>query len=370
MRLTHLEADQIRNLKQVTLPLSAGLTIIAGRNGQGKTSLLEAVYLLATGRSFRTRRLDEAIAWDGGPLRVAGRCSGRAGEVDLAVVVGSTGRRLLANGAEVELRSYLGRLDVVDLTAERMEAIRGGPAERRRFLDRGIVGLRPARLRLLTEYRHVLGQRNALLRRGRALDAAGPGQLEVWDQRLCEAAAALHDERRRYTERLAASLSAVASLLPIGAEDLVVHYRPSPPAAATEPPDRLPEVLGRVLERDRARDQELRHTAAGPHRDDLAIELRGIDLRRYGSAGQVRAAMIALKMAKLAMLREERGEAPLFLMDDFDSDLDEVRMSAVADALHRGGFQTLLASSKETPLTRNGVPFTELRVDDGAARAA
>jgi DNA replication and repair protein RecF len=370
MRLTHLEADRIRNLKQISLPLASGLTIVAGRNGQGKTSLLEAVHVLATGRSFRTRRLDEAVAWEGGPLRVAGRCSGRAGEIDLAVLVGDSGRHLMANGVERDLGSYLGRLDVIDLTAERMEALRGEPAERRRFLDRGIVGLRPARVRLLAEYRRVLGQRNALLRRATRLDGAVVAQIEVWDQRLCETGGALHGERRRYAERLGSQLAALAADLSVGAEEVAVQYRPSPAEAAVEPPDRFPDVLSRSLERGRGRDVELGHTAVGPHRDDLAIELQGVDLRRFGSAGQVRASMIALKLAKMVLLREERGEAPLFLMDDFDSDLDEVRMSAVADALHHGGFQSLLASSKEAPLARMGVPFTKLRVDGGAARAA
>jgi DNA replication and repair protein RecF len=101
----------------------------------------------------------------------------------------------------------------------------------------------------------------------------------------------------------------------------------------------------------------------------MRVELEGADLRSYGSAGQVRAAMISLKLAKLSLLREERGEAPLFLMDDFDSDLDEARAKAVAEHLHEGGFQTLAASSKENLIGQLGVSFSRLRMDEGVARA-
>ena len=178
MWLQDIEADRLRNLKAVSLSLPGGLSVVTGRNAQGKTSLLESIYLLATGRSFRTRKLEEMISHEGGPLRVAGNFSCRVGRSKLAVVLDEGSRHLLADNCEQEPASFIGRLDVVDLTGERMNVVRGAPLERRRFLDRGVVGLRPDYLKEIAEYRRVLAQRNALLRRGRGR----PEELDVWDE--------------------------------------------------------------------------------------------------------------------------------------------------------------------------------------------
>ena len=149
MWLNEIEADRLRNLKTVSLSLPSGLSLLSGANGQGKTSLLEAIYLLATGRSFRTRRADELLAWEGGPLRVAGVVTSRIGRLGLKVIMDGEARSLLVDGVEQPLGSFLGRLDVVDLTAERMRVLRGAPDERRRFLDRGLVCLQPPFLRVI-----------------------------------------------------------------------------------------------------------------------------------------------------------------------------------------------------------------------------
>jgi DNA replication and repair protein RecF len=339
MWLTRIEADRLRNLKAVALDLPAGLTLVTGKNGQGKSGLLEAIYLLATGRSFRTRQSDELICWDGGPLRVAGRVTGRLD---------------------------IGRLDVVDLTGERMRVLRGAPEERRRFIDRGIVGLHPAYLLSLGEYRRVMQQRNALLR------GAGGGrlsELEAWDERLVSAATELHRRRREYAVLLASTLGEIGRRIFADDQELTIRYRPSPAETGETGPDGFAESFARQLGRTRKRDLEIGHTCRGPHRDELLVELDKIDLRRYGSAGQLRASMIALKLGKLSLLHRDRGEAPLFLMDDFDSDLDEGRASAVAGFLEGGGFQAVVATSKEELAGRLGVPFEGIRMDGGKARA-
>jgi DNA replication and repair protein RecF len=289
--------------------------------------------------------------------------------VEVAVAMTGEGKQLLVNGAKRGLEAFLGRLDVVDLTASRMAVLRGGPEERRRFLDRGVVGLDPALLSVLGEHRRVLQQRNALLRRGfRVSDASA--QLDAWDERLRAAARQLHLERRRYVERLAAEVASIGpELLPDGVAPRLT-YRPSPPELESIPEDRFDEVFAERLARCRGRDRELGYTSEGPHRDDLRVELEGVDLRRFGSAGQVRAAMIALKLGKLSLLREERGEAPLFLLDDFDTDLDDARMEALAGHLRGAEFQTVVATSKEEVIDRIGGAALRIRMEDGVARAA
>jgi len=369
MHLTSLEADRLRNLKVVSLRLPEGLTLVTGRNGQGKTALLEAIYLLGTGRSFRTRRLDELVSWQGGPLRVAASVDHRQGDNRLTVVVDDNARSLLVDGEEQDLVSFIGRLDVVDLTAERMAVLRGAPPERRRFLDRGIVGLRPAFLRTLGEYRRVLQQRNALLRTAHSDRQLHAAQLDVWDERLVQAAGELHRRRREYAVRLAGELGEISRLLLDNGAQLGLEYRPSPCQARDAEPARFEEVFAEALARGRGKDLALGHTFQGPHRDGLGVDLDGVDLRKFGSAGQVRAAMIALKLGKLSLVRKDREEAPLFLLDDFDSDVDEGRATVLARYLRDGGFQALVATSKEAMAERLGVSFMKIRMDAGVARA-
>ena len=367
MRLKTLEADRIRNLSAVSLEMPEGLTLLSGRNGQGKTSVLESIYLLSTGRSFRTHRNDELIQRAGGPLRVAARISHRLGETELGVVMEPQTRRLLVDGSEADLPTFLGRLDVVALGSERMRVLRGGPDERRRFIDRGVVGIDPAFLRSLGEYRRLLSQRNALLKAARGSGTV-PGELGAWDERLAASAAVIHGRRRAYSARLASSLGeAVRVLFPDG-EKLRVRYDPSPRGAVELDPSGYEAFVREALERHHRRDLAFGFTGDGPHRDDLVAELDGVDLRRFGSSGQIRAAMVALKLAKLIVLSEERSETPVFLMDDFDSDLDDVRTAALAGYLHGGGFQAVVALSKETLAEGIDVPFRRVRMAAGTAR--
>ncbi len=369
MQLTTLKVDRFRNLKEIDLALPRGLTLVSGGNGQGKTSLLEAAYLLGTGRSFRTRRFRDLVAWNDSPLHVVGRVSSRKGETELSVAADSGGdRQLFVNGALRGIESFLGRLDVVDLSAGRMGVLRGGPDERRRFLDRGIVGLDPAPLRIIAEFRRVLQQRNALLKRGPG--GGGSSELDAWDDRWVAAARELHLQRRDYARRLGDEIGSIAPGLLSDGQVLRLRLRPSPPELEEAAEDRLAAVLADRLARCRGRDLELRHTSEGPHRDELLVELDGVDLHRFGSAGQVRAAMITLKLGKLSLLRAERGEAPVFLMDDFDTDLDEARMAAVIDHLADAGLQSVVATSKDTWAGRIVAAELKLRMIEGEAQAA
>lgn len=369
MRLARLEADRLRNLRGVEVELPAGLSVLIGRNGQGKSSLLEAIYLLATGRSFRTRRQEELVCKDGGPLRVAGRVEGPHGLTKLTVVMADGERSLLVDGEPHELDAYLGRLDLVDLTAPRMDVLKGGPADRRKFLDRGIVGVDPSYLREIGEYRRVLAQRNALFRGEGARDLSlQSAQLDVWDERLAEAGSVLHRRRREYAMELATHLGAAErALFPEGGE-IRLHYRPSPKASEDKDPAAFTETFLDALRAGRSRDRMLGYTHGGPHRDELLVELDGSDLRKFGSAGQIRAAMIALKAAKLAIVTEAHRRTPLFLMDDFDTDIDEPRARALAEFLHAGGFQAIVATSKPGLAQSLPVDAATLHVSGGEVR--
>jgi DNA replication and repair protein RecF len=357
--LRALQADRLRSLRTVSLELPPGLTVVSGRNGQGKTSLLEAIYLLATAHSFRTRLAEEIVERSGGPLRVGGTLEGLPGPRTLGVVIDQGQKRLWVDGVERDLDGFLGCLDLVALAGDEVRVLREGPQARRRFIDRGLAGLRPSYLRDAAEYRRTLAERNALLRRRRS---GGPepaaSEMDAWEERLSQVAVRIHRQRREYILRLATlSGGAERALFPDG-ETLTLRYVPSPPD----------EDLCEALNRSRRRDLALGFTAVGPQRDDLEIALDGHDLRVFGSAGQVRAAMVALAAAKLELLREDRRESPLFLMDDFDSDLDEIRVHSLIQFLREGGFQTLLATSKDGVVDRLGSEISRIRLEAGKVR--
>jgi len=371
MWLRALNADRLRNLRAVAVELTAGLTVVTGRNGQGKTSLLEAAYLIGTAHSFRTRKLEELVGRNGGPLRLSAEVAGLTGDHTLGLVIDQGARRLFVDGAERPLEGFLGRLDLVALPGEAMRVLREGPEGRRRFIDSGLVGIRPSFLRDLRQYRHVLAERNALLRRRPS--RSGPSandEMASWEERLATIAMRVHRQRREYVTGLASRLGpAERALFPEG-EELRIGYRPSPAGTAEADPASFATVYGRALAQSRSRDLALGFTAQGPHRDDLEVSLAGEDLRRFGSAGQLRAAMIALCAGKLGLLKDQRQESPLFLMDDFDSDLDEARTRSLVEFLREGGFQALLATSKDGFVDRLGFPFPRIRMEGGLARAA
>jgi len=371
MWLHELHADKLRNLKSVALELAAGVTIVTGRNGQGKTSVLEAIYLAGTARSFRTTRVDELIARDGGPLRVSAGIRALAGPTTLGVVVDSGERHLYVNGTERPIEEFLGRLDLVALPTDSARILRDGPEGRRRFVDSGIVGVRPGFLSDLGEYRRVLAERNALLRRSQSGARPSLGaSLDAWDERLALSAARIHRQRREYVVELASRLGPAERMLLPEDEGIVLRYKPSPQESGADDASRFEATYRRTLETGRRRDLALGFTSEGPHRDDVETTFAGNEIRRFGSAGQLRATMIALCAGKLSLLKERHRESPVFLMDDFDSDLDESKVRSLLDFLREGGFQALLATSKAGFLDTLGFSLPMIRMEGGLARAA
>lgn len=369
MWLRRLEVDRLRNLQAVDLKLPPGLTLLQGRNGQGKTSLLEAIYLLGTARSFRSRRIEELIPWTGGTLRVKGQLESAQGESDLGFWLDETGRRLAVNEVDKPFDEFIGRLAVVDLTGDRIRLLRDGPEERRRFLDRGVLGNDNHYLYQLGEYRKQLQQRNALLR-GHRQEGAVLNQLEAWDTGLVMAGEAVHRARRDYADRLAVEISEAARVLFPDGQELSLRYRPSPTPKPDEEKVEFKDLFKKRLIQSRQRDFEVGHTSVGPHRDDLRIQLDDIDLRKFGSAGQLRASLIVLKLGKMALLKKDKGEDPLFLMDDFDSDIDDVRATALVGFLRDGGYQAIVATSKDglaEGLGKKISDFHRIRVEGGQA---
>jgi DNA replication and repair protein RecF len=330
MIATALTVRDFRSYEAADVRLGAGLTVISGRNGAGKTNLLEALYFACTGRSCRTANERECVRF-GAPLtRLELRCEDAHERHALSVgFQPGEAKRLKVDGADVErLTDSAARPLVSVFLPDRLELVLGAPALRRSHLDQVIAALWPARAATRRAYSAALAQRNALLAGIRA-GRAGRGSLPAWDAELARHGVALMADRAATVERLAPRFAAHAAGLGLEGE-VELRYRPRSKAAAAA------GLAAELAERVDS-DVERGFTGHGPHRDDLAFRREGRELRAFGSRGQQRLGLLALLLAEREELASERGAPPLLLLDDVMSELDATRRERLTTLLRRGG---------------------------------
>lgn len=354
MILQRLACTGFRNLEPTEVELAPGTTLLLGDNGQGKTSFLEAIGVLATTRSFRRARAPELVAHGESSFHVRGTVESHGGKTDLAVTHEGGRRTTWMGRAQVELAEYVGQLVVVAITQVHAGIVRGSPQDRRDFLDRGVLGIRPRYLRSLSAFRRTLKQKNALLRRNGG-GSAQVAELEAWNERLAGEGAELVVRRREYVRDLRRLLEELGPAFlpvsePLSVELLDVCRKDEGLTEAVEAgeiPDRedVAALLARRMDELKAREIAAGQSLTGPHRDELVLQTAGQDLRKYASSGQQRNALLALKMAEVELFRQGRGESPVLLVDDIDTEIDPTRLSTFLE--HAGGrAQTLITSSK------------------------
>jgi DNA replication and repair protein RecF len=336
MRLERLEVVDFRNHERASVELPAGVSALVGPNGVGKTNLLEAVGYLATLGSHRVGQ-DAALIRAGASsavIRAAVQRAGRRLLVDLELRPGS-GVRGRVNGAPVpRARDLLGVVRATVFAPEDLGLVRGDPEERRRFLDTLATQRLPRYHGSRQDYDRVLRQRNTLLRSaGGRLPASALATLEVWDEKLASAGAEIWSERLRLVAALTPRVELAYQLL-AGRDDVVdVAYVSSVAGTAGLDPDpaKLAQALRERLVADRAREVERGITLSGPHRDDLALAVRGLPARTHASHGEAWSLALALRLGSHQLLAEE-GEEPVLLMDDVFAELDRQRRDRVAEA--------------------------------------
>ncbi len=310
MWVESLSLRDVRNIRAIEITLSPGLNVFVGENAQGKTSLLEAVGLIARGRSFRSDDAQAMIRRGASGLRAAARTRHAQQQSELAVEIGAAGRQFQVDGRAVAPREYRGRLEVAVYSSARLRLIQGSMKERRAFLDRGAAALWPSYQHALRGFERALQQRSAaLVRRS--------GDLDAWEERLSALAGELRVRRAEYARRLTRAME--GGYRPHG-ERYAVTLDPAPLPAPASEAARLREEL-----RARRREEQLAgRTLVGPQRDK--VELR-VDRQAAAevSSGQARSLLLALTLATLAVYREERGTDAVALLDDLDSELDDGR---------------------------------------------
>ena len=387
MRLRSLTLDQFRSYRHCELRLEAGLTLVLGDNAQGKTNLLEAIYLLAATRSPRAASDGELIAWTAPAppvARVAGAGTGADGEVEVEVAIAArldaggrvlvsksgaplVSKRVRRNGIAKRAGDVMGAIPAVLFTTLDIEIITGSPGARRRFLDFTVAQSDRAYARALSRYDKAVSQRNALLKRI-VKGEASPEELGPWDSAVVEDGGTIIEGRAVAVEELGRSAPAHQRRLASEREEtLALAYAPALGERSLETGAgvegaraALREALGAL----RARESGAGTTLAGPHRDELLLTLDGHAAGAYGSRAQQRSLALALRLAEAELLRSRLGEEPVLLLDDVFSELDGHRQEAVAEAAARAE-QVVLTSANPEHVPAGLSPVARYRVAAG-----
>ncbi|HSM84150.1 MAG TPA: DNA replication/repair protein RecF [Nodosilinea sp.] len=359
MYLTHLSLRHFRNYGQQQIDFAAPKTILVGDNAQGKSNLLEAVELLATLKSHRTSRDRDLVQQDQPLAQVSASVRRDLGVADLSLVLRQAGRRTATlNGEKLRRQlDFLGALNAVQFSSLDLDLVRGGPGERRDWLDTLLIQLEPVYAHILSQYNQVLKQRNALIKKsfgddsvssfsqdsGEAAAAIDTTELALWDAQLATLGTRVIRRRARAIDRLAPIAHQWHQAISGQREDLRIHYQPNVPMLADDPQVIQASFLEKIQHRAIA-EQHQRTSLVGPHRDDIEFAINNTPSRQYGSQGQQRTLVLALKLAELHLIDEVIGEPPLLLLDDVLAELDLNRQNQLLEAI-QDRFQTIITTT-------------------------
>lgn len=375
MYLKTLQLRQFRNYQVATVNLCAPKTILVGNNAQGKSNLLEAVELLSTLKSHRVSRDRDLVCEGASEGKIAANLESATGTVDLALTLRTQGRRTYAvNGESLRRQQdFLGVLNAVQFSSLDLELVRGAPDRRRSWLDSLLIQLEPVYAHILQQYNQVLRQRNALLRKFRTLEsevwspesdsastalessyfgASALGsklktqnstELALWDVQLATAGSRVTRRRARVLKLLAPIAQAWHTSISGVGEALELRYAPSV-SLEHDDPDWVKQAFLEKIQQRRIAEQHHGTTLVGPHRDEVEFTINQTPARAYGSQGQQRTLVLALKLAELKLIEEVVGEPPLLLLDDVLAELDPYRQNQLLDAI-QDRFQTLITTT-------------------------
>jgi len=338
VRVLRVSLRDFRGYEAAEIDLGPGLTVITGPNGAGKTNLLEGLYFGCTGRSCRTTNEREVVRFGQSTTRVVVTTDGDDGRHQLTVgFTPGEPKRMHADGAAVErLLDVTGRPLLSVFLPDRLELIKGTPSVRRAHLDQFVAAMWPARAVTRRAYAQSLAQRNALIARLRA-GAGSRSSLVSWDRQLAQHGIALMADRAAAVQEICERFAAITQALGLDGEPQLA-YRPRSRATGAE-------ELAAELQARTDSDLERGFTGHGPHRDELATQRAGRELRAFGSQGQQRIALLALLLAEREAIGERRSSPPVMLLDDVMSELDLTRRRALVDLLRGAGGQSVITAT-------------------------
>ena len=331
MYIESIQLKNFRNYESLQVEFDRGTNILYGNNAQGKTNVLEALYLCGTTKSHKGSKDKDMIRFgqEESHIRMTIRKESGSYRVDMHLKKNKA-KGVAVNGLPIRKAAELfGVINLVFFSPEDLSIIKNGPGERRRFMDFELCQLNRLYLAELAGYNHILNQRNRLLK-DIAFKPELRDTLEVWDAQLVNYGVRIIEKRDAFIQELNVLVGEIHKNLTGGLETLEVAYEPSADAKS----------LAGIMADNREKDIRMRLTAAGPHRDDLCVMANGIDLRKYGSQGQQRTAALSLKLAEIQLVEKNTGDTPILLLDDVLSELDSTRQQYLLDSIRN--IQTMI----------------------------
>lgn len=331
MVIKSLELSDFRNYDSLSLNFSNGTNILYGDNAQGKTNILEAIYVCSTTKSHKGSKDKEIIQLDKeeSHIRILIENKYTAHKIDMHLKKNKT-KGIAINGVPIRKSSELiGLTPVVFFSPEDLSIIKNGPSERRKFIDMELCQLDKIYLYNLTKYNKIINQRNNLLKQI-CFNRELMDTLCVWDIQLMEYGLKIIERRNQFIQQLNDIIFQIHRKLSGEKEDLLIQYEPNIEASHLE----------KKLKQSLERDINTRTTNVGPHRDDISFFIKGIDIRKYGSQGQQRTSALSLKLAEIELVKKVSGDTPILLLDDVLSELDRKRQNYLLDSIHN--IQTII----------------------------
>lgn len=330
MRLNSLQLVNFRNYDNLHLQFDKKINLLVGKNGQGKTNIVESIYMLSFGKSFRTNKDKEIIKFESENLYVGGDYSKQHTNGMVEVAIGKNKKGIKVNKIHIKkMQELLGNINVVIFSPEDLRLVKEGPKERRSFIDKEISQIMPKYYSYLTSYNKILFQRNQLLK-SKHIDS---DLLDVYDESLAKYGSYIYILRRDFIKKIADISRNMHEKLTDSIENLLITYKNQINICDE---DNTTTVYNKFLDKltsNRNHDIETRTTKYGLHKDDLNIFINDLDVRLYGSQGQQRTASISLKLSEIELINNEVGEYPILILDDVFSELDETRQKLLVDNL-------------------------------------
>lgn len=360
MKLETIQIRSFRNITEAELSFGDRFNIIVGKNAQGKTNLLESIFLLGTMKSFRMGRNGDLISYGAACSHIRGRGFRDSVRREIALSIMESGKKAFIDGKPVvRLSDFFGNLNMVVFSPEDISMARGLPEVRRRYLDRAVFSGDTGYLAIHHEYYRTLKNRNALLRLGER------DGLAAWTERLAESGARLMVKRESFTEEICGILAEFYRGIAGAGEEALIRYR-----SRLDTRDRSVAALARSLRDtlEKRIPEELRRgtTLAGPHRDDLECLLNGKPLNHHASQGEQRSFILALKMAEIEYLKSRWGNPPLLLLDDMTSELDRDRNGNFMRFLKEKEMQVFITTTGLDNINLSGISnYSTFPVHDG-----
>lgn len=345
MIVRSMALSNYRNYDGLELDTNHQVNLFVGRNAQGKTNLLEAIFVLALTKSHRTAKDKELIGWDAEQAMLRASIERKYGACQLELSIAKQGKKAKLNGLEQrKLSGFIGSLNVVMFAPEDLEIVKGGPSIRRRFLDMEIGQVQPSYLYHLQQYQKLLVQRNNLLKQMWDDKTSGTKMmLEIFNEQLVEHGVKIVKKRKQYLKKLQVWAEQIHAGITNGQEQLVIGYQPSFTADGEDDAVLLEQYM---IKLNQMHIQEVRRgmTLVGPHRDDLTFFINGKEVQMFGSQGQQRTTALSLKLAEIELMHEEIGEYPVLLLDDVLSELDSYRQTQLIETF-QGKVQTFITTT-------------------------